>query len=65
MSRSNSRIESISCSAYYMPGSLNAHHCCSRRVHLVKENLAPGLLGLAQALRIPKCQSYDVFHYAT
>ena len=33
-------------------------------VHLVKENLAPGLLALAQALRIPKCQPYDVFHYA-
>ncbi len=33
-------------------------------VHLVKENIAPGLLALAQALRIPKCQPYDAFHYA-
>lgn len=99
MSRSNSRIESISCSACYMPESLqrisllqqvDAQHRLHRirrpthatrtrviwldpdqwclpwhyLVHLVKENLAPGLLALAQALRIPKCQPYDVFHYA-
>ncbi len=61
LTRAKSRIESISCSANYMRESLNAHHCCSRRVHLVKENLAPGLLALAQTLRIAKCQLHGCF----